>query len=135
MNQRLVLFLSLFVTAVVGVGPLVNAPLSAQDVRVKVGMQEPPYYAGESAVIQFTVDGFEEDAEPTCVIDSPTGELPSGMQGEVSTSNPSVVSQVIQRNGQFFQSRRVTYQINYLVTAEQPGEFKVGPFLIKQGKL
>jgi hypothetical protein len=109
--------------------------LPGQDVRLRVAVQEPPYYVGEPAVIQFTVEGFEEGAEPTVAIDNDSGELPSGLRGNIAAVNPSVVSQVIQRNGQIFQSRRVTYQIQYVVTADEPGEYQIGPFLLSQGKL
>ncbi|MBM4002509.1 MAG: protein BatD [Planctomycetes bacterium] len=109
--------------------------LHGQDVRLRVAVQEPPYYVGEPAVIQFTVDGFEEGPEPSVAIDNGSGELPSGLRANIAAINPSVVSQVIQRNGQIFQSRRVTYQIQYVVTADEPGEYQVGPFLLSQGTL
>jgi hypothetical protein len=52
----------------------------------------------------------------------------------MGSASPSVVSQIVQRNSQLFRSKRVTYQIRYLVTADEPGDYQVGPFLIKQGK-
>ena len=104
----------------------------AQDVRVQVATQEPPYYVGEPAVIQFTVEGFDEQPEPTCEM---TPEKPTpALRGQMAGANPSVFSQIVQRNGQLYQAKSITYRIDYLITADQPGEYTVGPFLIKQGK-
>ncbi len=124
MMKRL-LFLALMVLA--------SCQVVAQDVRVKVAMQDSPFYVGEPAVIQFTVEGLDEQPEPTCELGNASGKSEPGIRGVVSSVNPSVMSQIVQRNGQLFQSRRVTHQINYQVTAEQSGDFEVGPFLIKQG--
>jgi hypothetical protein len=110
----------------------IATPLAAQDVRVEVATQEPPYYAGEPVVIQFTVEGFDEEPQPTCAIDTPSGQLTAGLRGQMAAVNPSVFSQIIQRGGQLYRSKRVTYQIQYLVTADEPGEYQVGPFTIKQ---
>ncbi|NLF71641.1 MAG: protein BatD [Candidatus Anammoximicrobium sp.] len=106
-------------------------PVLAQDVRVQVATQEPPYYVGEPAVIQFTVEGFDEQPEPTCEMtrDKPT----PGLRGQLAETHPSVFSQIVQRNGQLYQAKSVTYRIDYLVIADQPGEHTVGPFVIKQG--
>ena len=107
------------------------SPLVAQDVRVQVATQEPPYYAGEPVVVQFTVEGFDEQPEPTCEMQP---EKPSpGLRGQMAGANPSVFSQIIQRNGQLYQAKSITYRIDYLVTADQPGDYTVGPFVIKQG--
>lgn len=109
----------------------VPSPLLAQDVRVQVATQEPPYYVGEPVVIQFTVEGFDEQPEPTCQM-NPEKPVP-GLRGQMAGANPSVFSQIIQRNGQLYRTQSITYRIEYLVTADQAGEFLVGPFLIKQG--
>lgn len=108
------------------------APLPAQDVRVEVAIQKPPYYTGEPVTIQFTVEGFDEQPEPTCEmqLEQPTPSL----RGQMAGANPSVFSQIIQRNGQLYQAKSITYRIDYLVTADQPGEYTVGPFAIKQGQ-
>ncbi|HVX11229.1 MAG TPA: BatD family protein [Pirellulales bacterium] len=110
-----------------------SLPLSAEEARVEVATQQPPHYAGDPVVIQFTVEGFEEEPQPTCTVDTPSGELAAGLRGQMTASNPNVFSQIIQQNGQLYRSKRVTYQIQYLVTAEQPGEYQVGPFAIQQG--
>jgi hypothetical protein len=111
----------------------IAAPLAAQDVRVEVATQEPPHYAGEPVVIQFTVEGFDQEPQPTCTVDTPSGQLAAGLRGQMAAANPNVFSQIIQRGGQLYRSTRVTYQIQYLVTADEPGEHQVGPFAIKQG--
>jgi len=108
------------------------SPLVAQDVRVQVATQEPPYYAGEPVVVQFTVEGFDEQPEPTCEMQL---EKPApSLRGQMAGTTPSVFSQIIQRNGQLYQAKSITYRIDYLVTADQPGEYTVGPFAIKQGR-
>ena len=112
---------------------LLVSALRAQDVRVEVASQDPPHYVGEPVVIQFTADGFDEQPEPTCAIDTQSGQLADGLRGQMGGINPSVFSQIIQRNGQLFQSKRVTFQIQYLITADQAGDYQVGPFVIQQG--
>jgi hypothetical protein len=110
----------------------IAAPLAAQEVRVGIAMQESPYYVGEPVVIRFTVEGFDEEPQPTCTADTPSGQFAAGLRGQMAAANPGVFSQIIQRGGQLFRSTRVTYQIQYLVTADEPGEYQVGPFAIKQ---
>ncbi|HPM83557.1 MAG TPA: BatD family protein, partial [Candidatus Anammoximicrobium sp.] len=122
-NEAVLLFTLALLTA--------SSPLVAQDVRVQVATQEPPYYAGEPVVVQFTVEGFDEQPEPTCQM-QPEKPAP-GLRGQMAGANPSVFSQIIQRNGQLYQAKSITYRIDYLVTADQPGDYTVGPFVIKQG--
>ena len=101
-------------------------------VRVQVATQETPYYAGEPVAIQFNVEGFDAQPEPTCEM-KPEKPVP-GLRGQMAGANPSVFSQIVQQNGQLYQAKSITYRIDYLVTADRPGDFTVGPFTIKQGK-
>ncbi|NUQ62554.1 MAG: BatD family protein [Pirellulales bacterium] len=113
---------------------LVLAPglLAAEDVRVEVARQEPPYYVGEPAVIQFTVEGFDEQPQPTC--EMVPEKTVKALRGQMAGASPSVFSQIIQRNGQLYQAKSITYRIDYLVTADQPGDYTIGPFVIRQRK-
>ena len=114
-------------------GAMCGCPLSAQEVRVQIAHQEPPHYVGEAVLIQFQVEGLDEAPQPTCELISDSGSVPDGLRGQVTAVSPSVMSQIVQRNGQLFQSRRVTFQINFSVTADREGDFEVGPFRIRQG--
>jgi hypothetical protein len=108
-----------------------TTPLFAQDVRVKVAAQKPPYYIGEPVLLQFNVEGFDEQPEPSCAMDQKK-PVP-GLRGQLAGANPSVFSQIVQRNGRVYQAKTITYRLDYLVTADQPGDYLVGPFVIKQG--
>jgi hypothetical protein len=110
---------------------LATTPLFAQDVRVKVAAQKPPYYIGEPVLLQFTVEGFDEQPEPKCEMDQK--KTVPGLRGQLAGANPSVFSQIVQRNGRVYQAKTITYRLDYLVTADQPGDYLVGPFVIKQG--
>ncbi len=104
---------------------------AAQDVQVRVAAQKPPYYIGDPVVLQFTVTGFDEEPDPSCEM-VPEKPLP-GIRGQITGVSPSVSSYMVQRNGRIFQSKTVTLRIDYMVTADQPGDCQVGPFLIRQG--
>jgi tetratricopeptide (TPR) repeat protein len=103
----------------------------AEDVQVRVAAQKPPYYIGDPVVLQFTVTGFDEAPDPSCEI-VPEEPLP-GIRGRITGVSPRVSSYMVQRNGRVFQSKTVTLRIDYMVTADRPGEYQVGPFLIRQG--
>jgi len=109
---------------------LLCSQLIAQDVSVEVARQEPPYYVGEPAVIQFTITGFDEQPDPTCELKTTV----PGLRGQMTAANPSVFSRVFQQNGKLYRHTSVSYQIQYLVTADQPGDYTIGPFVIKQGQ-
>lgn len=101
----------------------------AQDVQVQVARERPPHYVGHPAVIQFTIDGFDE--EPTPTVDA--GQLPEGLRAQTAVGRPIVTSGSISINGRTREYTRVTHVINYAVTANQPGDFTIGPFVIRQG--
>ena len=109
---------------------LVVVPLFGQEVRVRVGKEKPPHYVNCPAVIQFTVEGFDQDPAPTVEVEEP---LPPGLQARTVVGSPRVVSGYSNINGRFSQYMRVTHVINYVVTATKPGDYVVGPFVLKQG--
>ena len=109
---------------------LLCSQLGAQDVTVDVARQEPTYYVGEPAVIQFTVKGFDERPEPTCKLKVPV----PGLRGQMVAANPSIFSRVIEQGGKLYRQTSVSFQIQYLVTADKPGDYEIGPFVIKQGQ-
>ncbi len=106
----------------------------AQEIRVEVQTQQPPFYVGEPVVIQFTVVGFDDQGEPTCTMEAKPGQDDPNLRGEKGSINRSVSSREFQYHGRFYRETRVTYVIRYLITAKKPGKYQVGPFLLKQGQ-
>jgi len=106
-----------------------TSQLHGQDVRVQVGKQTPPYYAGRPAIIQFTVEGFDQEPTPT-VEREPSSEA---LRGQMAGASPRVMSYMNNINGRVTRATVVTYTIQYRITADQPGDYLVGPFVIKQG--
>ncbi len=115
--------LSLFVWFVV----LGTMPAMAQ--RAQLQVQSPPYFVGDPVVIQFTLTGFDESVEPQCAIES----KPDGLRVQQRSASPNVMSRTTIINGRVSQQTTVTWQLTYLLTAGKPGEYTVGPFVIKQG--
>ncbi len=109
------------------------ARIWAQEVKFRVGQSEPPYYVGEAATIQIEVEGFDAEPQPTIAIDSSTGKLADGLRGRPGQVAPLVSQQIISKNGRLYQAQQVTYTLNYLVTADKPGDYDVGPLIVKQG--
>lgn len=109
---------------------LATVPSLGQEVRVRVAKEKPPHYVNRPAVIQFTVEGFDQDPAPTVEVETP---LPPGLQARTVVGSPRVVSGYSNINGRFSQYMRVTHVINYVVTATKPGDYVVGPFVLKQG--
>ena len=101
-----------------------------QEVRVKVAKERPPLYVGRPAVIQFTVEGFDPKPTPTIEVER---SLPSGLRARVVTETPHVASGYSNINGSITRFTRVTHVINYVVTADKPGDYILGPFILKQG--
>jgi hypothetical protein len=108
---------------------LAAAHAYGQDIQVQVARQRPPHYVGHPAVIQFTVDGFDQEPTPTVNVE----QLPEGFRAQAVVGTPSVVSGYSNINGRISRYTKVTHVINYAVTATRPGEFNIGPFVIKQG--
>ena len=83
---------------------LAETAVTGQEIRVRVAVQPAPHYVREPVRIQFSVEGFEEGIDLECRLEKAI----SGVDGKVVAINPSVFSQVIQRNGQLFRSTSVT---------------------------
>ena len=116
--------------AIVAIFLLIETSVIGQEIRVRVAIQPAPHYVHEPVMIQFTVEGFEEGIDPECRLEN----AGPGIDGKVVAINPSVFSQVIQRNGQLFRSSTVTYQIHYEIRVDKPGDYVVGPFILQQGE-
>ena len=114
---------------IVAIFLLAETTVIGQEIRVRVAMQPTPHYVHEPVMIQFSVEGFEEGIDPECRLEN---AMP-GIDGKVVAINPSVFSQVIQRNGRLFRSTSVTYQIHYEIRVKNPGDYVVGPFILQQG--
>lgn len=114
---------------IVAIFLLAETTVIGQEIRVRVAMQPTPHYVHEPVMIQFSVEGFEEGIDPECRVEN---AMP-GIDGKVVAINPSVFSQVIQRNGRLFRSTSVTYQIHYEIRVKNPGDYVVGPFILQQG--
>lgn len=119
--RNLALIVAMFIIA--------ETTVIGQEIRVRVAMQPAPHYVHDPVMIQFSVEGFEEGIDPECRLEN---AMP-GIAGKVVAINPSVFSQVIQRNGRLFRSTSVTYQIHYEIQADKPGDYVVGPFILQQG--
>ena len=119
-KTRILLILAVFLT---------GAHVGAQEVQVQVAKQRPPHYVGHPAIIQFTINGFDEESAPTVEVE----QLPDGLRAQTVVGAPSIARGYSNINGQISQYTRVTHVINYAVTANRPGEYTVGPFVIKQG--
>ncbi|MHB8900527.1 MAG: hypothetical protein ACYC6Y_17380, partial [Thermoguttaceae bacterium] len=50
----------------------------AQEVQVEVARQRPPHYVDRPAVIQFTIDGFDQEPSPTIEAEP----LPEGLRAK-----------------------------------------------------
>lgn len=104
--------------------------VSGQDVQVQVARQRPPHYVGRPVVLQFTVEGFDQEPTPTVEVRK---ALPAGLRAQTEVGTPSVMSGYSNFNGRISQYVKVTHRINYVVTADKAGDFAVGPFILKQG--
>ncbi len=109
---------------------LLAGQVSGQEVRVQVARQRPPHYVGRPVVIQFTVEGF--DQEPTPTVET-LKALSPGLRAQTEVGTPRVMSGYSNLNGRISQYVKVTHRINYVVTADKAGDFTVGPFVLKQG--
>lgn len=109
---------------------LLAGQVSGQDVQVRVARQRPPHYVGRPVVVQFTVEGFDQEPTPTVEVQK---ALPPELRAQTEVSTPRVMSGYSNFNGRISQYVKVTHQINYVVTADKAGDFTVGPFVLKQG--
>ena len=109
---------------------LTAAQASGQDVQVQVAKQRPPHYVGRPTMIQFTLEGFDQEPTPTVEVKK---SLPPELRAQTVVEAPRVVSGYSNFNGRVSQYTRVTHRISYVVTADKAGEYTVGPFVLKQG--
>jgi hypothetical protein len=105
---------------------LVNLPVLAQQAGLIAS--EAPYYIGVPIDVQVFADGFSEEPQPQIEATPPEqGQLKFlGISPNISTS-----VQII--NGQMSQSKTVRFVYRYTFTAEQPVDYKIGPFRVSQG--
>ncbi|MEM9367610.1 MAG: hypothetical protein AAGD07_16590 [Planctomycetota bacterium] len=101
----------------------------SQDITVRVATGEPPHYVGVGVIVQLTVEGLEAKPEPVCEIEN----LPNGFRASLLGLNPQVMRQLFQSRNGIQTLERVTYNIQYRITSNQPGDFDLGPFKITQG--
>ncbi|QDV86462.1 BatD family protein [Planctomycetes bacterium TBK1r] len=102
---------------------------AAQDVNVQVATEEPPHYVGVSVIVQLTVDGLEADPQPQCVAESSSPDVRVRLAG----ISPRIVQRMFQSGTQIRRIQQVTHTIQFRVTANQPGDYEIGPFVITQG--
>ena len=105
-----------------------NTAAFAQDVNVQIGTSRPPHHVGEPVLVQIIVEGFEEQPDPQCKIENKSPEL----QARLAGISPSVSESVQIINNQIMRQRSVVYRISYQVTADSPGDYTIGPFLVSQ---
>lgn len=108
--------------------PLGAAPAAAE-VQAEVAVSRGPHYVGLPAMVRVTVAGFEEQPEPQCELVEP----PEGILGKTVAVSPQVYSQIVRRNGRVFQSRSVTHVVQFAITADVAGKFRLGPLVLSQG--
>lgn len=107
---------------------ILSAVSTAQEVTVQMAAEEPPYYVGVGAIVQLTVNGLKADPEPKCTLDNDAPEIRAVLLG----INPQIVQQMFQSGNQIRRVERVTHTIQFRVTANEPGEYQIGPFVIAQ---
>lgn len=117
------------ILCVVSVVPGLNSRLRAQDVEVQVATEEPPHYVGVGAIVQLTIDGLEPKPEPECTAESPSPDVRVRLSG----ISPRIMQRIIQSGNQIRRVQQVTFTVQFRVTADNPGEYEIGPFVIKQG--
>ncbi|MEM1227846.1 MAG: hypothetical protein AAGJ40_19310 [Planctomycetota bacterium] len=98
------------------------------DMTVQVATEQSPYYVGIAVTIQLTVEGLQAEPEPTCVIES----LPDPVRAQLVAISPRVVQQVYRSGNQFRRLEQVSHTIQFQVTASDPGDYDIGPFIITQ---
>lgn len=105
------------------------AQANEADLQVDARLTQPARYVGEPAVIQFTVVGSEQDPPPT--VDA--GEVPEGLRTRTAVQNSGSRSFTTNFGGQRTTISQVVYGVNVVVTADQPGKYTIGPFVLRQG--
>ena len=101
----------------------------AQDVRVQLATDEPPHYVGVPAIVQLSIDGLDVEPEPKCEI----VDLADGLRISQPIIQPEFTRRAFRSGGRLQVVEQVTYTIQFRITAEEAGDYEVGPFLITQG--
>ena len=101
--------------------------VSAQTLELR--SDPPPYFVGLQTPIVLVVEGFDEQQEPKVEVKNKSDAL----RLQLASVNPQVFSQTTIVNGRFSQSKTVTWRVVYYVSADQPGNYTLGPFEVSQG--
>lgn len=107
----------------------ISTSVFSQEVRVQMATEEGPHYVGIPAIVQLKVEGLEADPQPTCTAKLSSDSVKANLIG----LNPQIVRQMFQSGNQRRLIEQATYTIQFQVTADQPGDYEIGPFEIKQG--
>ena len=118
-HYRCVLFVATYLLA---------SPQLLAEPTLELGKSRDPHYVGEAAVLRFTIKGVEKEEEPKVEFESTPG-----LRTRLVGVSPQVSSFISNINGRVTQVRNVTYQVTYQLSAEEAGNYTVGPFKISQG--
>ena len=103
--------------------------------EAQIAVEEPPHYVGEPVTVRIVVRGFEESPQPTVEI---ADAASSGLRMQLAALQPSVSRslQIVQDSTgrpQRTERKTVVWLIDHSATASKPGEYNVGPFVVRQG--
>ncbi len=86
-----------------------------------------PYYSGDPIVVQIVVRDNKPNARIDCRLKA---DPPAGLtfQGPQLSQSSRSFTQII--NGRVSRHESVDYIFNFVVTAERPGKYRVGPFIV-----
>ena len=116
---RVLTFLSLGLPAVMSFG---------QDVQMQVRTSRGPHFIGTPVTVQIAIEGLEETPQPESTILT----MSDGLKANLAGINPRVSRMVQIFGNRRVERKTVTHEINYLVVAEEPGEYSLGPFVVSQ---
>ena len=105
-----------------------SIPAWGQD--IELARQRGPYYVGEPVVVQIDARGFAPGDQVSCRLQ---GDPPSGVkvQGPQMGQSSRSYTQII--NGRMTTNESVDFQFSFVITAEQEGEYTIGPFEVTYG--
>ena len=106
---------------------LCNTSTSAIAQQAQVVAKQGYHYTGVPIDVQVVVDGFDEAPQPSIEVANPA----QGRLHFVGVS-PSVKTSIQIINGQMTQSKIVRFIYHYTFTADQPGNYSIGPFTVSQ---
>jgi hypothetical protein len=107
---------------------------AADGQQAQVVLDHGPYYINNPVVLRIVVSDFEEQPPPVAEVESSS----PGVSVVLASVNPQVSSSVRivtdPRTGELrrTESKDVLYTIFYRIVASKPGDYTVGPFLVKQ---